>query len=69
MSRHVFDSTYYEFAHGRVPRGRGSWAFVPAGVSDDDVDSFVWVPGSCTFTDAKRWVRANCPAGSYRVAS
>lgn len=69
MSAISFDSTGYEFAHGRAPRGRGSWAFLPAGANEADPAAYVWVPGSCTFSEAKRWVRANCPAGSYLVAS
>lgn len=69
MARHDFDSTPYEFSHGRAPRGRGSWAFLPAGANEADPNAYVWVPGSCTFSEAKRWVRANCAPGAYRVAS
>ena len=69
MPSFQFDSTGFEFAHGRAPRGRGSWAFLPAGANEADPDAYVWVPGSCTFTEAKRWMRANEAPGVWQVAS
>lgn len=69
MASFQFDSTGFELAHGRAPRGRGSWAFLPAGANEADPDAYVWAPGSCTFTEAKRWVRATQAPGLWMVAS
>ena len=67
--KHEFNAQPYENAHGKAPRGRGSWGFIPADADQHDVNSVVFAPGSLTYTDAKRWVRANLPAGEYNVAS
>lgn len=53
MARKVeFDSAGFQFAHGRLPRGRGGWLFHP----DFDVDpldkSIISAQG--TFAEAKR---------------
>lgn len=45
-----FVDTLYQFSHGHTPRGRGSWAFA----FDRDGGRYFFVPGSMTFTDAKR---------------
>lgn len=50
-----FNTTQYEFSHGRKPRGYGGWAFVVTEGSPEPV----WAPGSMTFADAKRWVTAH----------
>lgn len=46
------NTTYYEFVHGRKPRGRGAWAFElrRRGV----VETILWVPGLTLYSDAKR---------------
>lgn len=65
------DTTEFEFAHGRKPRGRGSWAFC-FGSSDEPV----WAPGgegfvagaSCLYGEAAEWARAEAERrGQYRV--
>jgi hypothetical protein len=57
-----FKTHEYEFAHGKKPRGRGMWAFVPANyVWGDDMpeDAIAWANG--TYTDAKREVAKRYP--------
>jgi hypothetical protein len=48
-----FGTTDYEFAHGRSPKGYGSWAFDWEGTCREPKP--VWAPTS-TYADAKRWV-------------
>jgi hypothetical protein len=53
----TFKTESYKFAHGRAPRGRGSWAFVPADYvypagTEIPEDGIVWAYG--TFTEAKQ---------------
>jgi hypothetical protein len=71
MSRFEFSTTDYEWAHGREPRGRGSWAFSLERNPDVSADTVLWSP-SMTFTDAKRWFAAEAgrrglPAGRVYV--
>jgi hypothetical protein len=47
----VFDTSFYEFAHGRKPRGYGLWIFAPAG-RPGDADA-IWIP-CATYADAKK---------------
>lgn len=49
------DTGDYWMAHGREPRGRGSWAFFTNRKMDvcDEANCF-WTPGHTTFRDAKR---------------
>lgn len=61
MSAAIFDTTEYESSHGRAPRGRGSWAFIPGAPRHYAMDDVVWVPGSHTLTEAKRLVRQMHP--------
>lgn len=54
-----FDTTQYEFAHGRKPRGRGYWAFNVNG-------AVLWKNGF--LSEAKKCVRAEFPnAGTVEV--
>ena len=57
------NTSAYEFAHGRKPRGTGGWAFIQGG--DGDAEVF-WFFGS--YTEAKRaaqkWAAQH---GWYRV--
>jgi len=46
-----FDASAYVWAHGKAPRGHGSWAF--GAKRDADVADVVWVHGA-SFVDAKR---------------
>lgn len=65
------NTTEFEFAHGRKPRGRGSWAFC-FGSSDEPV----WAPGgdgffaggALTYGEAAKWARVEAARrGQYRV--
>jgi len=57
MARFAFDTTDYEFTHGRKPRGRGGWAFSFERHPDVLSDAVVWTP-SMTYVEAKRWFAA-----------
>ena len=62
MSRPIeIRTTKFEFSHGRIPRGRGGWAFI---VMDGRKEiETIWAP-VMNFSDAKvwikAWVRKNC---------
>jgi hypothetical protein len=59
MNRSVyFYLTGYIFAHGRKPRGYGSWAFVFGKKDYDNVDEVSWAPAPSTFSAAKKWAYA-----------
>lgn len=49
-----FDTTSYQFSHGKYPRGYGSWIFAPAGHENDQAE-WIEVPHS-TFQVAKHKV-------------
>lgn len=59
----LFDTSAFERAHGRFPRGRGSWAFAfdldGRGASSVRVDDpcVWWAPGSLSFAEARRAAR------------
>jgi hypothetical protein len=44
-----FDTTQFQFAHGRAPRGFGQWAF-DFGTGPEFVPT-----GACSFADARKW--------------
>lgn len=48
-----FDTTDYEIAHGRKPRGYGAWAFSPERRIDPCDPSIIWVYNA-TYTEAKK---------------
>jgi hypothetical protein len=50
-----FSTFEFEFAHGRLPRGRGSWGF--ALDRDFSIEDVMWVPGVLTYAEACREVR------------
>ena len=58
-----FITTEYEWAHGKKPRGIGSWAFVPSEYiwrsTTMPADAVAWAWG--TYTDAKREVARKYP--------
>ena len=56
MGKFVFDTSEFCLSHGREPRGRGSWAF--AFGRQARVEEVIFSP-SMTYTEAKRWFRAN----------
>lgn len=47
-----FSTNAYVRSHGREPRGRGCWAFFPAGKTD--IADAVFVAGQNTLTEAKK---------------
>jgi hypothetical protein len=51
-----FNTTEYEFAHGRKPRGSGTWAFTPhfgwGSCPTAPLEGIVWVTD--TYANAKR---------------
>lgn len=57
-----FLTSEYEFAHGKKPRGRGSWAFVPSDYywgDDMPQDAIAWANG--TYGEAKQEVASRHP--------
>ena len=58
-----FYTDEYEFAHGRAPRGRGGWAFVPADKASlpNYLDYVFWAP-SGTYREAKAAAKAHFSA-------
>jgi len=61
MSRE-FNTTEFEFSHGKKPRGLGTWAFIPAAgywPAEIPADGIAWAWG--TYTDAKREVTRKYP--------
>ncbi len=61
-----FNTTDYQFSHGRAPRGVGTWAFF-RDRSSDPCEGF-WV-NQASFTEAKKaaavWARQNNVATVY----
>lgn len=58
-----FHTTDYVMAHGREPRGRGSWAFFMDRKMDvTDRERSFWTPGGTTYAQAKKlavkWVQS-----------
>jgi len=68
VTKFEFDTTEYEWSHGRKPRGRGSWAFFAQGADTSNAEAAVWAPVG-TWSEARRWVRANCEAGVWRAGT
>lgn len=54
------ETSGYEFAHGKKPRGRGGWAFAVDG--NDDLDALLWTQG--TYGEAVREAKAKAPEGT-----
>lgn len=52
-----FNTSQYQFSHGRAPRGRGGWAFAPT--ANPRSEDIYWAPGSLTYGEAKRHARAH----------
>ena len=58
-----FDTTAFEFAHGKMPRGQGSWAFCPADkYRRDDYLQFVFWSAPASFAAAKAEARRHFAA-------
>lgn len=50
-----FSTREYQFSHGHMPRGRGSWAFFFN--NEQAIEQAFWTPGSTTFGEAKKMAR------------
>lgn len=66
ITTYDFNTIEFEISHGRLPRGRGGWAF--ALERHAPIDRIVFAP-SGTYSDAKRWItdqarRCDVPAGT-----
>lgn len=54
----IVDSTYFQQAHGKQPRGGGHWGFCLVHPSSADyLDHVLWVQGK-TYSEAKRVAQA-----------
>jgi hypothetical protein len=54
LSRVEISTSAYQFAHGKEPRGRGSWAFFFSNASEEPW----WAPGSLLYSEACQKARA-----------
>lgn len=54
-----FSTREYEMAHGKAPKGRGSWAFCPRQNYNDSnyLDHTVWFSG--TYAEARKQAKAH----------
>jgi len=59
----LVDTVDFQFAHGRKPRGNGSWAFFFK--RNADVDDAFWFYG--TYADAKRAAIAHAKANGKTI--
>ncbi len=57
-----FTTEAFQFAHGRMPRGFGYWAF-------DFGQGPVFAPSSMNFGDAKDWARSHARSLNVRVVA
>jgi hypothetical protein len=62
--RHSISTAKYVFAHGKEPKGHGTWAFtVDRSVEYHDgrreERSTYFAPREMSYTEAKRWIRHN----------
>lgn len=56
-----FNTSEFEFAHGRKPKGVGMWAFEFVGTMGEQGTSrwrVEYAPGTLPFGEAKKWARA-----------
>ena len=62
-----FDTREFEYAHGKMPRGRGGWGFIAHEKSkrDDYFDHIFWFNG--LYADAKKAARAHFAGVTARV--
>lgn len=60
------ETTMYEFAHGRKPKGRGSWVF---DVPTNDGRADVMAPSMLSFSEACAWVRQTLRRAGYQDAT
>ena len=55
MPKVEFDTSEFEFSHGRKPRGRGAWAFWFQPNTDNVMDAW-WANG--TYAEARKAAKA-----------
>jgi hypothetical protein len=67
-SKIEFDTTQYQISHGKMPRGRGSWAFQVTEVNGWRGEAPIHFSPSMTLAEAKAWMRpiAHSDAGHMR---
>jgi len=53
------DTTEYEFSHGKLPRGTGSWAFM---FGRNGAWTTEFTPHQMTYTAACKWARQQAKA-------
>lgn len=60
-----FDTTTFQFSHGKAPRGTGSWGFAPSrNRGDFHLDQVVFFQG--TYAQCKAQARAHFAAAGVR---
>ena len=59
-----FDTTQYEFSHGKPPRGRGAWAFAIKDDNDKPGEPR-FIAGSMTYGEARAAFRAEVADGKH----
>ena len=58
-----FNTDQHVFSHGKEPKGRGSWAFGTVRNPDpSNADQCWFSPGGMTFSDARKWAKAEVKA-------
>lgn len=60
-----FNTRPFEFAHGRAPRGYGSWAFSHKRNADSLDPEMIWTPYAMSYGDAKRYARSIAQQRGY----
>jgi hypothetical protein len=58
----------FQFAHGKAPKGNGSWAFVREASHGIEERTF-FAPSSMTFREACAWVRKQVRAEGFQDAT
>lgn len=48
------DTSMFQFAHGKMPRGRGSWAFEFVGHGPNATNEMFWAASNTSFAEAKK---------------
>lgn len=63
----TFDTSLFEFAHGKKPSGRGTWSFCPAQYADRDNYLAYTKSMAGLYSDAKRAAAEHFGAEFYSV--
>jgi hypothetical protein len=62
VTRIEFDTFAYEIAHGRSPKGRGSWIFCPFHQRNAEDRELLMAPAHLNLSQAKVWLRQEVEA-------